>query len=115
MANNEPGKRDAPISYRPPAHLRAEFHERVAKSGLSTNAFITAAVFGQTAPRARRSPPVERQELALLLARAGQIGDAMHEIARIGPAGGATPVIEAACRDLGEIRAAVLKLLERVP
>ncbi len=115
MATKEPGQRDAPISYRPPAHLRAEFHERVAKSGLSANAFITAAIFGHTAPRARRSPPVERQELALLLARTAQIRDAMHEIAQSGAAGGATLVIEAACHDLSEIRAAVFKLLERAP
>lgn len=71
--------RPAPISYRPPKGLAAEFHARVAASGLSVNAFITACIFG----RSRRRWD-ERQALAQLLGQAAQISDRLHDLALTG-------------------------------
>lgn len=113
MAKTETGKRDAPISYRPPAHLRAEFRERVAKSGLSANAYITAAVFGDRAPRAQRHPPAEKQELARLLSRAVEIRDALEENLQAG--GRDSLALEEMTDELRVIRAALLTLMERAP
>lgn len=66
-------KRAAPISYRPPEILREEFQQRVEKSGLSVNAFITQAVFGAPAPRQARRPPLEKQDIARLLCEAARL------------------------------------------
>ncbi len=102
-------KREAPISWRPPAALRAEFHERVERSGLSANAYITKAVFGAGSPD-------EKALLAHLLGQAAEIRDALHDITL---GGGDTPTntlhIEAAFDELTAIRAALLELLRRWP
>lgn len=91
-------RRDAPISYRPPERLRDEFRSRVRNSGLSLNAFITAAVFGQQAPRARRESPVDHRMAATLLAQAARIADRLEEQERraFDPA---SQAVIAECRD----------------
>lgn len=102
-------QRPAPISYRPPNDRAAAFHARVAASGLSANAFITEAIFGRN--RHRRG---ELQALARLLAQAAQISDQLHELSLTGDGGNAL-LIEAAQRDLAEIRAALLNSMGRTP
>lgn len=107
-------KREAPISYRPPAELREEFLARVENSGLTTCAYITRAVFGGDAPSGTRKPPVEARQLAQLLARAAVIQDQLHEISISG--GDTSAILLAqAVQDLAEIRAALLKLMGRKP
>lgn len=102
-------RRPAPISYRPPKGLVAEFYARVAASGLSVNAFITACIFGRS--RRRRD---ERQALAQLLGQAAQISDRLHDLALTGGSENAL-LIEAAREDLAEIRAALLAMMGRRP
>jgi len=102
-------RRPAPISYRPPKGLAAEFHARVGASGLSANAFITEAVFGRN-----RHRPDELQALAGLLARTAEISDRLHDIELAG-AGDSTLPIEGAQRDLADIRAALIALMGRAP
>lgn len=110
MPDKEPkSKRPAPISYRPPKGMAEEFHARVAASGLSVNAFITQAIFGRN-----RHRPDELQRLARLLTKAAQISDQLHDIALTGPDDNAL-LIEAAQRDLAEIRAALLLSMGRRP
>lgn len=75
MSEKKTSKRSAPISYRPPQHLRGELAARHLKSGLSLNAFITEAIFSKPAPRQVKRPPVEKADLAKVLALAGQIRD----------------------------------------
>ncbi len=114
MPDRKNTKREAPISYRPPKGLREEFHARVEKSGLSTSAFITKAVFATDPPRQSRRPGVEAELLARLLAQAAKIRDELHEISLAGgDERGA--VIEAAFDELTEIRAALLKASGRKP
>jgi len=102
-------RRPAPISYRPPKGKTAEFDARVAASGLSANAFITEAIFGRN-----RYRPGELQALAGLLARTAHIGDRLHEIELAGIGANALP-IEAAQRDLADIRTALIALMGRAP
>ena len=106
-------KREAPVSYRPPAELREEFDARVRNSGLSVNAFINAAVFGQLAPHTRRVTPLDQQMLAMLLSQAARISTHLGAV----PTG--SPLTQAAvlqCRDdLAVIRTVVMQALRREP
>ena len=105
-------RRKAPVSYRPPEKLRDEFHARVLKSGLSINAFITAAVFEAEAPRARRRSSLDQKMAAMLLSQAARIGDRLGEPLPGSPVAHATALRE--CRDeLSEIRTCLMHLLGR--
>lgn len=106
-------KRHAPISYRPPEALRDEFRARVARSGLSVSGYITQCVFAEAGPRAARRPPVERQEIARLLAEAARLHDRLQECA--GDSAADTALLAEAARDLRELRAACLEALGRKP
>ena len=84
MTEKTDKKRDAPISYRPPAELRDEFRRRVEASGLSANAYITSAPSSTLPSRAARAvPPVEKQMLAQLLGRSAAIRDALDDASRV--------------------------------
>lgn len=102
-------RRPAPISYRPPKGLAAEFDARVAASGLSPNAFITQAIFGRN-----RHRPGELQALAALLACTAEVNARLSAI-ELADAGGNALSIEAAQRDLADIRAALIALMGRAP
>lgn len=73
MSTEKP-KREPPISYRPPKHLRADFDERVRLSGLSANAFLTEAWHGKS-----RHRPAEQKFLARILASCASIADQLHQ------------------------------------
>ncbi len=116
MTDKTDEKRDAPVSYRPPAKLRDEFYRRVEASGLPVNAYISKALFGLATPRGTRRPPVEKQLLAQLLARSAAIRDALDGAARAtGDDGRATDALQTACDELAVIRAALMKMMERAP
>ena len=114
--DKETRKREAPISYRPPKHLREEFDRRVSSSGLSAGAFITNAVFSADPPRSSRRPGVNHEAVARLLAELARLRDQLHELepAARGDAGNAL-LLEEAVRQLGEIRAACFQALGRKP
>jgi hypothetical protein len=116
MTDKTDKKRDAPVSYRPPAKLRDEFRRRVEASGLSANAYITKALFDLAPPRRRRRPPVEKEMLALLLARSAAIRDCLDEAAR-GASEDSLPAdaLRSAYDELVVIRAALMKMMERTP
>lgn len=103
--------REAPISYRPPHDLREQFRARVEESGLSVNGFITAAVFGDDAPKPARRTSASRADVARLLAQTAQLCELLRGLA--GDLDAAP--LEEAFRDLREIRAACLKALGRSP
>ena len=110
-------KREAPISYRPPVELRAEFEQRVLASGLSTSAFITKSVFGRDPPRRSRRPSIEHEAVAQILAALAQVRDDLHAInVHSGEGGDADwTQIREAVRPLTEIRALCFKALGRKP
>lgn len=116
MEKKDKKQREAPISYRPPASLKAEFSERVQKSGLSTSGYITKAVFGSEIPRQVRRPPVEKQILAKQLAMLAEIRDqirALDEQASRDKA--ATCNLEEITMMLTEIRTLSLQAMGRKP
>lgn len=105
-------KRDAPISYRPPEALRAEFRARVERSGLSASGYITQCVFADVGPRAARGTTADRQLLARLLVEAARLHDRLRAVE--GTADDAALLADA-LGDLREIRAACLQALGRKP
>ena len=114
MPAEDDTKREAPISYRPPRELRAEFERRVHASGLSTSAFITKAWSGDDPPRQSRRPSIEHQAVAQILGELARVRDQLHAVAiASGPGSGVT--LEEAVRSLTEIRAACFKALGRKP
>ena len=116
MSAEQSSKRKAPISYRPPVELRAEFERRVNASGLSTSAFITKSVFGGDPPRQSRRPTIDHQAVAKMLAAAAGIRDELHAITTATVQGGTSGVtVEEALRALTEIRAACFQALGRKP
>lgn len=114
MTEKTDKKRDAPVSYRPPAELRDEFRRRVETSGLSANAYITRAIFNAAIPRGTRRPAVEKQMLAHLLGRSAAIRDALDNASRVSGTG-AADAMKMACEELTVIRAALMKMMEREP
>lgn len=112
---NRKQKREAPISYRPPIGLRAEFETRLQGSGLSTNAFITAAIFGEAAPRPRRVTMLERQMIGQLLSQAARIHDRLMSAASSSSGATHTAAIEDYRAELVEIRSCLLRALGKAP
>lgn len=54
-----------------------------ARAGLSVGAFMRHQAIGTPGPRAARTPHVDRAALALVLARLGQFGSNLNQIARV--------------------------------
>lgn len=102
-------KRPAPISYRPPKGLTADFHAHVSASGLSANAFITACIFGRS-----RLRPADLQMLARLLDQTARIADQLQALS-VATAEDHARALAAAQQELGELRAALLGGMERSP
>ena len=114
MPAEDDNKREAPISYRPPKELRAEFERRVNASGLSTSAFLTKAWSGADPPRQSRRPSIEHQAVAQILGELARVRDRLDAVAAAaGPGSGV--MLEEAVRSLTEIRAACFKALGRKP
>jgi Bacterial mobilisation protein (MobC) len=104
------------ISFRCTAKDHAAIHEKAAKAGLSVGAFLRNLALGSPGPRAVRRPPIERKELARLLGHLGKIGGNINQIAKAFNSGGQTPgfaEMVAVLREVGEMRAALMKALGR--
>ena len=103
-----------PISIRCTAKDHAAIDEAATKAGLSIGAYLRSLALGNSGPRAVRRPPAERAELARLVGHLGKIGSNINQLAhafnrdRIVPG---FPELLAIRRDIGEMRAALLKAL----
>ena len=116
MEKKTDNEREAPISIRIPRHLRETFLRKWEASGYSKNGYILKCIFGADAPRATRTPRVEKEMLTLLLARSAAIRDALDEAAHRTPDdASASEAIKTACDELTVIRAALMKMMERAP
>lgn len=85
-------------------------------AGLSVGAFLRATALGRAGPRSVRRPPIERRELARLLGHLGKVGSNVNQLAHGYNQAGRLPgysELQAIRREVGEIRAALLKALGR--
>jgi hypothetical protein len=94
----------------------AAITEKATQSGLAVGAYLRSQALGTPGPRAVRKPPVERRELARLLGWLGKLGSNVNQIAygfnrdRVLPG---FPELLAIRREVGEMRAALMKALGR--
>ena len=86
---------------------------RAEAAGLSVGAYLRTVVVGTAGPRAVRRAPVERVELARLLAELGKVGSNVNQLAHQANAG-RFPVgdqLAAAIADVQAMRTALMKAL----
>jgi len=112
-----------PRKRKPPQRRRARFvgirldeeefarlDGRARDAGLTAGAFLRSCALGDAGPRAKRRPPIEREELARLSAAVGRVGNNVNQIAHALNAGGDVvpaeikSAIGAVMETLGDIR-----------
>lgn len=117
MAGSGSEKRQRPVI------LKARFSEQEAElvkhqadaAGLSVSALIRFALLDQKPVRASRTPPIDREMAARLIAALGPMACAMRQAADAGDLDHLSETITAAQRDLAELRVAIMSALGRTP
>lgn len=103
--------------------LKARFTEAEAalvkgqagRAGVSVAALIRYALLDQTPLRAARTPQADTQEIARLIGSLGTVATALRQAAEAGNPAVGEALIDAALRDLSEMRALCLQALGREP
>lgn len=85
------------------------------RAGVSVAALIRHALFNQSPPRAARQPTVDRQQIAQLIGQLGLLKAALKDTAERGTSDHCNALIDAAFRDLADMRAALMEALGRLP
>lgn len=95
----------------------AELLRRADAVGLTPASFVRSAVIDVAPPRAARTPPVDRQLVAQVLAQLGKVGSNVNQIAHALNAGRpmSSPEVEQAMAAVLDMRAACLQALGRQP
>jgi len=88
MAGSEKRQRQNVVRVRLNDTERSEILERADRAGLSVAGYLRTAVLDQPAPRQSRRPPVNKQELAQVLAAIGKLGSNVNQMARVANSGG---------------------------
>ncbi len=91
----------------------AALHDRARAAGLSTGAYLRACALGDSGPRAKRAPPVNRELLADALASLNRVGNNLNQIAKHLNTGG-HPDRAAMAEARAELAALIEILLESV-
>ncbi len=109
--------REGVLSVRLSAAERAAVDEAAEKAGLVTGSYARQVLLGAPAPRQVRRPPVERRELARLLAALGHIGGNLNQLAKAANTNVFVDgqALDEALAGVTEMRDAVLKALGREP
>jgi hypothetical protein len=103
--------------------LKARFTEaeaalitsQAARAGVSVAALIRFSLLDQEPLRASRRPTVETEQAAQLLARLGVCAEALRQAASAGNPAVHGALVEAATRDLAEMRALLFTAMGRAP
>jgi hypothetical protein len=89
--------------------------EQAGRAGVSVASLIRFAVLNQTPLRASRRPVMEREEIAQLIGNIGLLKSALLKAADGAASERCRQDIEAACRDIADMRVALFEALERAP
>ncbi|HEY2034438.1 MAG TPA: plasmid mobilization relaxosome protein MobC [Rhizomicrobium sp.] len=92
---------------------RATLDALSSRSGLAAGAFMRAAAFGDSGPRAQRRPPADHKALRQLLGECGRVGNNLNQIAKRLNEGAPVniPELREALAAYLDIRAAILRAL----
>jgi hypothetical protein len=96
---------------------RAALDDLASKSGMAAGAFMRAAAFGDSGPRAQRRAPADQQMLRQILGHLGKVGSNVNQIARQLNAGeqAAVPELREALGAYLELRDAIFRALNMDP
>ncbi|HEY0466579.1 MAG TPA: plasmid mobilization relaxosome protein MobC [Polyangiaceae bacterium] len=96
---------------------RAAVKAAADRAGLTEGSYARQQMLGAPPPRQVRRPPVDRRELARLLAETGKIGSNLNQLTKAVHTGVLVyeGELDAVLAGLLEIRAAVLRALGREP
>jgi hypothetical protein len=112
-------QRTASILVRLTPEERAAAEAAASRAGLSVASYARGQMLGGPPPRAARRPPVEKEQLARILAQLGKIGSNLNQIARASNMGlfttGDYEALRAETRGLMAARAALMDALGRSP
>lgn len=116
-SGSETRQRQAALRIRLTAAEHAAITAASERAGLSLAGYARSQLLSAPPVRQARRPPVERAELARLLAELGKIGSNVNQIARALNGGGdAVPSdLAGAQADIAAIRAAIMLALGRAP
>ena len=94
---------------------RATLETAADAAGLTLSGYVRGVVLAAPALRKARRPPVEKVELARVLAQLGKIGSNLNQLAHAGNAGALVDgaALAAALGELGTLRLAILAALGR--
>lgn len=96
---------------------RAEVEAAAASAGVALGSYIRHQSLGGKRPRAVRRPPVEKEQLARILAALGKIGSNLNQIARASNMGlfttGDYETLKEETAALGAARSALMEALGR--
>jgi len=115
MAGSENRQRQITLKARFNDQEAALVTEQADRAGVSVAALIRFAVLGQTPLRKSRAPTINHAQAAQLLGRLGQCAEALRRAAEADQSGKNADPIEAAHRDLAEMRVALFEALGREP
>jgi hypothetical protein len=105
--------RDHTVTVRLNDGEREKLNELSSRSGLALGAFMRAAAFGDSGPRAQRRPPADHAALRQILGHCGRIGNNLNQIAKHLNAGGQANMreLKEALAIYREIRNAIMAAL----
>ncbi len=75
-------QRGVTVTVRLTSEERARLETLSSRAGLAAGAFMRAAAFGETGPRAQRRPTADHTVLRQLLGELGRVGNNLNQIAR---------------------------------
>ncbi|GHF70045.1 plasmid mobilization protein [Seohaeicola zhoushanensis] len=93
----------------------ALIRDQAARTGVSVAALIRFAVLHQHPPKSSRIPPLDREAAAQMIGKLGQVAGALRAAADQSDAVQCAAIIDAAHRDLADMRAALFEALGRLP
>jgi hypothetical protein len=114
-SGSENRKRQVSLKARFTEAEAALIREQADRAGVSVASIIRHAVLGQTPLRAGRQPAVNQELAARLLGKIGQLASALRETPCADQSGKIDARIEAAHRDIAEMRTALFQALGREP
>ena len=85
------------------------------RAGVSVAGLIRYAVLGQTPLPSSRTPPLDRQQAAQLIAALGALATSLRDAAAAADGAADAQALEAGLRDLAELRTLALEAMGRAP